>query len=288
MSVLIGIVSKNRCNILPKSIDSGLMQKCGNVSIAVIDDNSTDDTSALRDLYPSVRWEFLKENKGYVFARNKFMKETNADYFCSLDDDSWFISDEALYKSVQYLNSHPQVAAVGFDILSPDQPQVKSESEPYETNNFIGCGHLLRLSAVRAVGFYDPNPSFYGAEEKDICLKFIDRGFKIVSMPGVHVWHEKTSVARDQRSQHKSGVCNDLVFLYRRSPFVFLIPGLLLKIGKHIIFSVRYKGGFLFKDGLLGIFYFLALLFGFKLKRVPVSLSAFLKYNRLNNISRVS
>ena len=150
---------------------------------------------------------------------------------------------------------------------------------------FIGCGHLLRLSAVREVGYYDPNPSFYGGEEKNICLKLIDKGYQIMLMPGVHVWHEKTSVARNVKAQHYSGVCNDLVFLYRLAPLLILIPGLIIKIAKHLWFSLRYKQENLFIPGANGILKFFILLFSFKLTRSPVSLRAFKKFNMLNRQS---
>jgi GT2 family glycosyltransferase len=282
MSVLVGITTRDRYEILPKAIRSALTQHYPALQVAVFNDNSTDSTQLIKREFPQISWEASIETKGYLFARNKLMGEAKALYFCSLDDDAWFLDDAALAKSIEYLNKHPDVAAVGFDILSPDNPHPNPEQEPVETNMFIGCGHVLRLEAIRAVGFYDPNPLFYGGEEKDLCLKLIDKGFKIISMTGVHVWHDKTLVARNQHAQHKSGICNDLVFFYRRSPLVFLFPGLFVKIIKHLKFSWQYDGGSLFKDGLSGVANFVTLFFSFKLKRAPVSIKAFRKYNHLN------
>jgi GT2 family glycosyltransferase len=281
MDVLIGIVSKNRAAILPRAIESALAQVGVETSVMVIDDHSEDNTRELVSNYPSVHWEFLSESKGYLFARNKMMQNSDARFFCSLDDDSWFLDSDTLAKAIRFLDSHPDVAAIGFDILSPDDHEKRDESPPYETNNFIGCGHMLRLSAMREVNFYDPNPGFYGGEEKDLCLKLINKGHKIMAMPGLNVWHDKTNVSRNLHAQHRSGVCNDLVFWFRRAPFLYLLPGLMIKIIKHIWFSARYKSGFLFLDGLSGIGMFLSLAFRAKLKRSSVSPQAFKIYNSL-------
>ena len=88
---------------------------------------------------------------------------------------------------------------------------------------FVGCGHMVRLSAAREVGLYEANPGHYGVEEKDLCLRLLDAGYKIVKLFGVHVWHDKTEIGRTFPSQYASGVCNDLVLTYRRTP-LFLLP----------------------------------------------------------------
>ena len=67
-------------------------------------------------------------------------------------------------------------------------------------------------------------PGVYGAEEKDFCLRLIDAGYQIVKFDGVHVWHDKSLLARDIPRQHCSGVCNDLALTLRRVPLGFLLP----------------------------------------------------------------
>src|SRR6185436_8450655 len=95
------------------------------------------------------------------------------------------------------------------------------------------------LSAVRAVGPYEATPGRYGGEEKDLCLRLLDAGYEVIRVPGVHVWHDKTSIARVHPSQHRSGVCNDLVFTMRRTPMVLLALALTNKFCKHWMFSRR-------------------------------------------------
>lgn len=281
MSVLVGIVSKNRAGILPIAIDSALSQNATNVSVRVYDDNSTDNTIELKNKYPQVDWEFGKENKGYVYARNRFMSEAKAEFFCSLDDDSWFIKNDSLSKAVNYMNANPDVGAVAFDILSPDRPNQNPEGPPVEVGSFIGCGHLLKLEYIRQIGYYNPPPGFYGGEEKDLSIRLMDRGLKVMLMPGVHVWHDKTPVARDQAAQHRSGVCNDLVFAWRRTPALYLIPGMITKVLSHTWFSIRYQGGWLLRPCFRGFGDFLRAFMRGGMGRKPVSIAAFNRFRKM-------
>ncbi len=281
MSVLVGIVSKNRATVLPQAIDSALQQKGVSVRVAVYDDHSSDNTPTLASRYPTVLWEFGNTSRGYVFARNKFMREATQDYFCSLDDDSWFMQQDSLAIGVSYLEAHPDVAAVAYDILSPDRPNVAPVREPFEVNTFIGCGHVVRLSAAREVGLYDPFPSYYGGEEKDLCLRLIDRGFKIMKLPGVHVWHEKTMIARDLIAQHRSGVCNDLVFIWRRTPFILLLLLVPIRIWKHRRFAKRYSNGELMGAYRSAVVDFWHVVRAGQLVRRPVSWRSLRKWQRM-------
>ena len=74
MKVLIGITSKNREKILPKAIESALSQTYPHKEVWVFDDASTDNTRSLAITYPNVKWIFSEEPKGYVYARNLFMR----------------------------------------------------------------------------------------------------------------------------------------------------------------------------------------------------------------------
>jgi GT2 family glycosyltransferase len=214
----------------------------------VVDDGSTDATSEVSRQFPSVRWTRWASNRGLIAARNHMMMNgPESDYFVSLDDDAWFIRGDEIATAIQLLERRLQVAAVAFDILSPDRPATRPREEPRPAAMFPGCGHVVRLKAARSVGLYETVPGSYGGEEKDLCLRLIDAGYEIVSLPGVHVWHDKTLLARDIPAQHRSGVCNDLVMTLRRSPVLILPVALVSKLFRHFLVSWRH--------GLVGPFF---------------------------------
>ena len=281
--ILIGITSKNRATILPKAISSGISQLYFNKEIAVFDDNSSDDTKLLLNQFPEITWFFSENPKGYLYARNQFLKNTDAEYFCSLDDDSWFLDNTTLIQAVDFMNNNKSVGALAFDILTPDSPNgCFLTDEIKESNNFIGCGHMLRVDAVKKVGYYTPNPGFYGVEEKDLCLRLIDKGYSIMRFPHVKIWHEKSNISRDLKKQHRSGVCNDFVFMWRRTPAIYLFPAILNKLYSNATFPFRYKNIKFFLPFLQGIYDFINALVSNKINRDPVSKKGLIKFLKLN------
>lgn len=236
--VLVGIVTRNRANILPRAIQSALSQSYPNVRVVVFDDGSEDKTPNLRADFPAVEWQRPDSHCGFVEARNHLMRTSQDEYYVSLDDDAWFIGRDEIALAIEHLEANPRVAAVAFDILTPDQPESAQRSASRPVQMFVGCGHVVRLSSLREVGFYTPGPGFYGCEEKELCLRLLDRGWDVDLLPGVHVWHDRTSVARDPAAQHASGVCNDLVMVLRRCPLPLILGVFPIKLFNHLRFSV--------------------------------------------------
>lgn len=286
MKVLIGITSKNREAILPKAITSGLTQSYPDKEVAVYDDASTDGTARLAPKFPQVKWVLSNVPHGYVYARNMFLTLSPNDAFCSLDDDSWFLTDNGLDVAVSYMKGHPEVGAIAFDILSPDNDdkQRLTTVNPVETAMYIGCGHLLRTDVVKKLNGYIPNPGFYGGEEKDLCIRLMNAGYKIVKLEGLYIWHDKTSVARNLPRQHRSGVCNDMVFTYRRVPGWLLLPVLGYKLYSHLKFSAFYKQASLIIPCLQGFGDFFRFLFRGNKQRKAVSYNTYRKFRLLSRL----
>ena len=283
MKVCIGIITHNRVHILQRAIESSIKQSYAYKEIIVYDDFSIDNTRKLVESYPTIKWIFADENKGYLFARNHLMKNTDADLYCSLDDNAWFLKGDELEKAVDIFKNNPNIAALAFDILSHNKTEIKQRAKPYLTNSFIGCGHILSIDKASEVGYYKKYPGLYGVEEKELCLNLISKGYDIIYLPGVHVWHDKTLTDRNLQKQHRSGVCNDLVFAFRKTPIYLLPLSLLVKTIKHIVFAIRYEQDGFLKECLLGLVDFYSLLFKNKLSREPVSystLKTYLGYNK--------
>ena len=277
MKVLVGITTRNRADILPKSIQSALDQDYPHKEVVVFDDASSDATPSVRSRFSTVSWHRAERNMGLVAARNKLMQDTAADFYFSLDDDAWFVRGDEISQGVALMQAQPVIAALAYDILSPDRPNPRHRSQPLKTNLFIGCGHLLRLSAVREVSYYALNPGNYGAEESDLCVRLLDRSHEIVFLPGVHVWHDKSSLARKPDEQYSSAVCNDLAFVIRRYPFPIVLAGLPAKLFSHFRFAVSNQFIRAYAIGVAKCMGALPTLWG---AREPVSSSAMLEFRR--------
>jgi len=130
---------------------------------------------------------------------------------------------------------------------------------------------VKRIGVTGAAGFIGSH----------VCEQLLDRGYEIMYLPGVHVWHDKAMLARSLPAQHRSGVCNDFVFAFRRCPFpmvLWLLPG---KAVSHLKFAV---GNGLIRPCLQGIFLFLKSLRRLIHTREPVSSLAFGEFLRRSRV----
>ena len=251
MKAVVGIVTRGRAELAEKAVASAVAQVPPAELVWVIEDGVVGKSFEWEKGGP-VKINRWAESKGYVAARQKMMTEAETDIYVSLDDDAWFLDSHAMAEAVRVMEEDPRVAAVGFEILTPDRPNPSGKKGLEGAKMFIGCGHALRLKAVREAGGYEGMPGFYGGEEKDLCLRLLDRGWKVVKLNGAVVWHEKTPQVRDLQKQRRAGVLNDLSLIWRRCPGLKVWFYLAGNIGHQILFSLQDPGTRLWPS-LLGV-----------------------------------
>ncbi len=280
MKVCVGIVTRGRAELAEKAVASALAQIPPPELVWVIEDGVLGKPFEWKEGGPVkiTRWE---TSHGYMAARQKMMMEADAEAYVSLDDDAWFLDPHAIAGAVRVMEEDPRVAAVGFEILTPDRPQPSGKKGVEGAKMFIGCGHALRLKAVREVGGYEEMPGFYGGEEKDLCLRLMDRGWKVVKLNGATVWHEKTNLQRDLQWQRESGVINDLALICRRCPGWKTIVYALGNLTNQILFSLKAPKERLVPS-LAGVGKFLLALPQVLSTRRPVSRQTWELYRKLN------
>jgi len=281
LRVRIGITTKNRPEYLPKCLSSCLAQTYEPKEIVVWDNSDNPDAlsknAEVARQFPMVRWLRPEITVPYAVARHRMMAEDNHDLYCSIDDDGWFTGTNELELAVEEFAADPQCAGVAFDILSPDRPSPVTRHPPQPTMHFVGCGHMLRRAMVESVGYYAEFPGSYGSEEKDLCIRFFDRGWTMKFLPGVHVWHDKTSADRDWAAQHRSGTLNDLIFGLMRCPMpdlLYYLPGKAVNLVVWGLKGNRQERW----SGLLGVWDFFKFAPQYWKKRQPVKRSTFREF----------
>lgn len=124
------ILNYNGKKYLEKFLPSVLMHSKGH-EIIVADNASTDDSiEYLTKHFPQVRVIVLTENHGFTGGYNRVLAQLEHEYFCLLNSDVE-VSKGWIDTLVDYLNNHPQVAAV--------QPKILSHSKP-EYFEYAGAG----------------------------------------------------------------------------------------------------------------------------------------------------
>ncbi|ETR72800.1 MAG: hypothetical protein OMM_07322 [Candidatus Magnetoglobus multicellularis str. Araruama] len=97
----------NRPELVKEAIQSVLDQTYPNVEIIVVNDGSTDNTSAVLDSFHKKIRVIHQKNKGVSAARNTGIANSNAPWIAFLDsDDIWL--PEKLSLQMAFLEKHPQ------------------------------------------------------------------------------------------------------------------------------------------------------------------------------------
>lgn len=97
---------------LKESIDSVLNQSYEKIELIVIDDESTDNSRDLIEIYKDARIKlvYLEKGRHISYALNKGMEYAQGEFIARIDsDDVW--EKEKLEKQILYLLVHPQIAA---------------------------------------------------------------------------------------------------------------------------------------------------------------------------------
>ena len=208
------ILSWNRGEDLLEAIASALRQTGPTRRILIVDQGSEPQYIERLEHFikdqPHVLLKKMGENTGVAGGRNIAAKMGHGRYIVGLDSDAIFADSGALAQAVQHLDTHPNLAAIGFrienyftgqnDALSWDYPGCNPDSRFY-TTRFIGAGHAIRRSAFEAAGGYDARLFFCG-EELDLCYRMLNLGYQIEYLPEIKVRHK---VSPDHRIAWERG-----------------------------------------------------------------------------------
>lgn len=194
------------------------------LEIIVVDNASRDDSVAIvREKYPQVTLIANTENRGFTGGNNQGIAASRGRYVMVLNPDTEVLGD-ALDRMVRYLDEHPDVGALGPQLLNPDRSIQSSRrrfptlttaffestwlqgvaprgiltryymadvvpDHTHEVDWLNGACTALRREVLDQVGVYDAQNFFMYSEELDLCRRVKEAGWKIVYLPEAQVVH---------------------------------------------------------------------------------------------------
>ncbi len=249
------IVSYNTKDILADCLES--LKKVQNelsFETIVSDNGSSDGTPEM--IKTRFNWVKLLDNAknlGFSKGNNKAKGIAKGEYVLFLNSDT-LVHKTTLLKSVEYLDSHKDVASMTCKIvlpsgkLDPDtrrafpRPEVAlfhfsgldrlfpkskifskywygylNEDEEHEVDVVQGAFHLTHRSILDQVGWFDED-YFLDGEDIDLCWKIKKLGHRIVYYPKVSITHIKKASKKKQKSSFAitSGVRAMEIFYRKR------------------------------------------------------------------------
>lgn len=173
------ITTHNRAELLPRALDSVLVQTYPNIEIIVVDDGSTDETSSVVKSYQQevqINYIRLDESVGACRARNTGIKAATGMFVAGLDDD-----DRWHRKRIEKLldNYSDEYAAVTSDVemVRPNVSAVWKKPKLIDLEglfytNLVGNQVLVRRSRLLEVGMFDSGLA--AAQDYDLWIRLCE------------------------------------------------------------------------------------------------------------------
>jgi GT2 family glycosyltransferase len=211
IDVDVQILSWNRAEETMAAIDSALAQRDVSAHVWVVDQGSEPaNLQAMREFAaarPRMTLHELGHNVGVAAGRNIAARLGSAPVIVALDNDAIFSDEHMLARAVLRLQNAPELGAVGFRILNfftggddftswdyPTAMRAHTQDEFWVTR-FVGAGHAIRRRAFDAACGYDDR-LFFGGEERDLCYRIINVGYRIRYVPTISVRHKIAAEGR--------------------------------------------------------------------------------------------
>jgi glycosyltransferase involved in cell wall biosynthesis len=176
------ITTKNRKEELRQCLASCLEQRPP-VEVLVIDDGSTDGTSALvAQEFPAVRLIRFDVSEGLIAQRNRGAQFAGGELIFSLDDDAVFSTPDIVRTTIEEFQ-HPRVGAVAIPrkqiengIQSRDLDRSPDPTHIYACCSYAGCAHAVRRDLFLRLGGYRKMFT-YGCEENEFGVRLLNAGY---------------------------------------------------------------------------------------------------------------
>lgn len=177
--VSIIITTCNRCELLPRAINSAKNQTYKNIEIIIIDDCSSDSTNEIILNYQKQdsRIRYIKNDiqSGANVSRNKGIKASSGRFIAGLDDDDEFMPNriELLVKNYDeqyaFITSNNIIIQNGSLYITTYKSIVNLEDMLFD--NAIDNQGLISKSRLQEVGLYDEELT--ACQDYDIWIKLI-------------------------------------------------------------------------------------------------------------------
>tara|TARA_R110000782_G_scaffold47485_5_gene104380 strand:- start:2179 stop:2910 length:732 start_codon:yes stop_codon:yes gene_type:complete len=114
--ITILIPTYNRASLIAKTIENCFLQSCGDFTILIYDDGSTDNTTdvvnSIIKRYPNrIKYIKSKKNMGIGYSRKMLLGHLDSEFGVWLDSDDYMRADR-LSKCVEYMNLYKDVDVV--------------------------------------------------------------------------------------------------------------------------------------------------------------------------------
>jgi GT2 family glycosyltransferase len=187
-------------------------------------------------------------HQGTAAGKNTIARRARAPYLLSLDDDAFLVGDASIRGALNVLEHDPEIAAVAFSQADehgrrfPAGQQPAAAEAPCYVPAFIGFACLIARERLLEIGGYREAFVIHG-EEREVCLRWLDRGLHVVYLPSATVAHVADASNRDHRAYVRHVMRNDCLAALYNEPFVRVVAIIPYKLWSFTRMRAGVPGG---------------------------------------------
>ncbi len=209
-------------------------------------DAGDNETPAIleKNFHGAVEWVCASNTKGPGGGRNVLIEMAQTPWVVSFDDDSWPESFDYFERLAQVISENPSAGVLAFPINVRGQKPEHWPSVIQKASCFENCGCAIRREAFLQTRGFLPLRHAYGMEEADVSLQLLDRGWEILNVPDLWVYHDTGMEHHASPQVNAAQITNTALLAFLRYPVSYWPLGILQAINrvKYAISVGRYRG----------------------------------------------
>lgn len=210
-TVSVVVCTRNRCESLSLLLDSLRRQEYDHFEVVVVDGPCTDATDEVLSAWEGRIVRRHVDARNLSVSRNVGIAASSGDLVAFIDDDAY--PDERWLRNVVTAFEDDEVAAAGGPVrdhtgytlqalrsMADRWGDVSVELTPADRSMWlhpmtwtfpytIGTNAVFRRHQLARIGGFDERFAFY-LDETDVCLRLIDRGWKVATLDSGTVYHK--------------------------------------------------------------------------------------------------
>lgn len=154
-----------------------------------------------------------------------------------VDDDAWFVDDDAVTQLVDEFRRNPTLGAVTCNLEGPHETPI-SGGDQFIRSFKTGFTMMPRKVVTDWVG-YVPDLFFRSAGETFLCTSLWDQHRPVKRVEGVRMFHALAQQGRSTSDWRFYSIRSQILCAIMREPASWLIPVLASKFGRSLVFAIK-------------------------------------------------
>jgi GT2 family glycosyltransferase len=191
-----------------------------------------------------VKWLGASSTRGPGGGRNVLIELAETPWVVSFDDDSWPESPDFFERLEKVIDANPKAGVLAFPINVRGQKPAQWPAEIQQASCFENCGCAIRREAFLQTDGFLPLRHAYGMEEADVSLQLLDKGWQILNVPDLLVYHDTGMEHHASAPVNAAQITNTALLAFLRYPITLWPMGILQTINrvKYAISMGRFRG----------------------------------------------